>query len=134
MAASSIHPSRNPSPPPHFLPTPISTFLSHPTPFRKRLPIRLPKPFNQLPDPRSSRQQLLHQALHLTQVSAIPLRGNLSRRRPHHLRRQGLQPRPPGFKRLPPRNLPVHLISVVDPAKRLILKPPLSRVKAISVI
>jgi len=72
-----------------------------------------------------------HQRLHLAQVSAVPLRRNLAGRLPYCLVRNCLDPRQPGLKGLPPGDLPVDFIAVIDTTKWRILELPLPSVKAV---
>jgi len=117
-------PSFQPSSP-HFFPSPpILEMASYPTARILQSP----------PNSASSCQQFLHQRFHFTQVAAIPFRGNLASRRPHRLRRHRLQPRQPRLKGFPASDLPVHIVAVVHPPQRKILKLPLTRMKAISVV
>src|SRR5579859_8090370 len=125
-----IRPSRNVSPPSAPLPIFLPTFLI-PSPFREWLSIRSPEFLNQFPNPGSPCQQFFHQRLHLAQVAPIPFRRYFIGRLPNRIGRHGLHPCEPWLKRFPSCNSAVNLIAVVDAPQRRVLKPPLTRVKAI---
>src|SRR5258708_24201217 len=55
-------------------------------------------------------------------ISAIPLRRNLPRQRPHHILFHLLNPRKPRFKRFPPAHSLVNFVARVNPTQRIIRK------------